>query len=536
VIVTGLWQQVRCTIQTYDLLTPGDKVVVGVSGGPDSLCLLHILLHLRAEFKLHIHVAHLHHGARGAEADADAEFVAERADEWGLPITIEQQDVPATARAHKLAFEETARRMRYAFLARVASENDSQKIAVGHNADDQAETVLMHLLRGAGPAGLRGMLPRTPLTAYRLLDPFTEQEKGDERQGARHSNLASCVLIRPLLEVPRAEIEQYCADQGLTPRFDRSNLDTTFFRNRLRHELLPLLETYNPNIRARLRHTAAVVAADYELLAQLREQAWTNSVREEQKASIIFDRASWCALPVAMQRATLRQAALRLRKSLRDVNFVHVENARKVGLEGETSAQATLPMGLTLMVGYDTLIVCDADASPLFISAGKREPLLWSTEPLAVQVPGITLLPQSDWILQAEILKEWGSSQIATNVNPWTAYLDADKLITSAPLMLRARHLGDRFHPQGMEGHGVKLSAFMINLKIPRAWRDHIPLLVAGHQVMWVCGRRVGEQVTVGPGTKQVVRLRFDINKNSSSTSRTENSSSPSNRNDQASD
>jgi len=515
--LTDVLKQVRRTIETYGLLAPGDGVVIGVSGGPDSLCLLHTLLRLREEYHLRLHVAHLHHGARGADADDDAEFVATLAAGWGLPVTVEKQDVPALARAHQLAFEEAARRVRYAFLARVAGETGAHEIAVGHNADDQAETVLMHFLRGAGPAGLRGMLPATPITDYRLLEPFLEQDarsKIREARGKRQeaeedvSHPASCILypvvIRPLLEVTRAEIERYCADHGLTPRFDRSNLDTTYFRNRLRHELLPLLETYNPNVRVRLCHTAAVVAADYALLAQLRERAWAEVAREERETAIVFDRAVWQALPVALQRATLRRAAYRLRRSLRDVDFVHVENARRVGLRGETGAQATLPMGLALTVGYDTLTVGDAgDAGP-----PPGEPLLWGDEPLSVQAPGTTPLPQSEWVLQAEVLEEWDAARIAANPDPWTAYFDADRL--AGPLVLRPRRRGERFRPQGMGGHSVKLSALMINLKIPQAWRDRVPLLVAGDEIVWVGGRRLGEGAIVGPETRRAARLWFE--------------------------
>jgi tRNA(Ile)-lysidine synthase len=441
-------------------------------------------------------VAHLHHGARGADADADAEFVASLAAAWGLPATVERQDVPALARAHGLAFEETARRVRYAFLAQVAEKADAHKIAVGHNADDQAETVLMHFLRGAGPAGLRGMLPLAPLADYRLLQPFLpfpqQPTANTQRPATRFQHPASSIrIIRPLLDVPRSEIARYCADHGLTPRFDRSNLDTTSFRNRLRHELLPLLESYNPNVRARLCHTAAVIAADYELLTQLREQAWASVVQEEREAAIRFDRTGWQALPVALQRATIRQAAYRLRRSLRDVEFVHVEHARQVGLRGDTGAQATLPMGLALTVGYDTLTIGDAgDAGP-----PPDEPLLWGTEPLLVQIPGATPLPRSGWTLQAEVLDEWDAHQIAANSDPWTAYFD--------------RRRGDRFRPQGMAAHRVKLSAFLINLKVPRAWRDHVPLLAADDEVVWVCGRRIGEGVTIGPETRRVARLWF---------------------------
>lgn len=496
-------RQVRRTIENHALLVRSDAVVVGVSGGPDSLCLLHLLLRLREEYDLRLHVAHLHHGARGADADADAEFVAALAAEWGLPVTVERRDVPALAREHRLAFEEAARRVRYAFLARVAGEIGARRIAVAHNADDQAETVLMHFLRGAGPAGLRGMLPSTPITDYRMLKPLREQEAGCKMQDS-HLHLASCIIIRPLLDVLRVDIERYCAEQGLQPHFDRSNLDTTYFRNRLRHELLPLLETYNPNVRARLRHTAAVIAADYDLLAQLRERAWDDTVQDEREASIVFGRAVWRALPVALQRAVLRRAVYHLRRSLRDVDFVHVEAARLVGVNGETGAQATLPGGLALTVGYETLTVGDeGDVGP-----PPDGPTLWSDEPLAVQVPGTTALPQSDWVLRVELLAEWDLQQVVANPDPWMVYLDADAL--TAPVVLRTRRRGDRFCPRGMEGHSVKLNAFLVNRKLPRAWRDRVPLLAAGGTIVWVCGQRVGEGAAVGAETRRVARVWFE--------------------------
>jgi tRNA(Ile)-lysidine synthase len=445
--------------------------------------------------------------------------VATLAAKWHLPVTIEKRDVPAIAQKQGLAFEEAARRLRYAFLARVAAKINARKVAVGHNADDQAETVLMHFLRGAGLTGLRGMLPLTRLTDYRLLEPFLyrgkhsdsspEEEKEENKERSPAESHPQLCIIRPLLEVSRSKIERYCAAQELTPRFDRSNLDTTYFRNRLRHELLPLLETYNPNIRDRLCHTASVVAADYELLSKLRERAWTqvvvtrpNSEKEPQTA-IIFDRATWRALPLALQRATLRQATYRLRRSLRDVDFVHVENAREIGLNGDTGAQATLPMGLVLTVGYDTLMVGGAgDVGP-----PPDEPLLRTSGTLTVRLPGATPIPQSDWSLQTEILEKWDVSHVRDNPDPWMAYLDADRL--AGPLVLRPRRPGDRFQPQGMGGHSVKVSAFMINLKIPSAWRDRVPLLVAGDQIVWVCGRRIGEVAAVKPDTRRVAKLWF---------------------------
>jgi tRNA(Ile)-lysidine synthase len=497
--------RVRCTVDEHGLLAPGDTVVVGVSGGPDSLCLLHVLARFAENDGIGLHVAHLNHSARGPDSDADARFVAEVAGEWGLPATVERMDVPALAREHRLAFEEAARRVRYAFLARVAIDIGATRIAVGHNADDQAETVLMHVLRGSGPAGLRGMLPLMSITDYRLLEPFARKGEAASRWPG------SLCIIRPLLETARADIERYCAEHHLEPRFDRSNLDTTYFRNRLRHDLLPLLETYNPSIRARLCHTAAVMAADYELLEGTAEGAWADTALEVHPERVVFSLEAWRTLAVALQRATLRRAVRHLRASLRDLDFVHVEDARRVALRGETGARATLPRGLELAVGYDTLAVAIEGAS----ETPPDEPLLWGDAPLVVQVPGETRLPTppaeaagaSAWMVRVDLLDDWDPSWMSANPDPWTAYLDAHSLV--APLLLRSRRRGDRFRPQGMKGHSVKLSDYLVNRKVPRAWRAHLPLLVVGDTIVWVCGRAVGVVGLVGAQTRQVARVRF---------------------------
>jgi tRNA(Ile)-lysidine synthase TilS/MesJ len=210
--------------------------------------------------------------------------------------------------------------VRYGFLAEVAQQVDASAVAVGHHADDQTETVLMHFLRGTGLAGLKGMSPKMDLASLRVI-----------RDRSMSSSPGSRIhLVRPLLSVPRAEIEGYCRANHLWPRFDRSNLDMTYLRNRLRHELLPFLETYNPNIRALLRRTADVASADHELLTELRDRAWAESVRGENANGISFDLLGWRALPLALQRAILREAAYRLCPELRDVGYVHIAQAVEI--------------------------------------------------------------------------------------------------------------------------------------------------------------------------------------------------------------
>jgi tRNA(Ile)-lysidine synthase len=484
---------VRDFVQRYDLLRPGETVVVGVSGGPDSLCLLHVLLRLREEMDVCLHVAHLHHGARAEAADADADFVNDVAQRWHLPLTVVRRDIPAIAQQHGLAFEETARRVRYAFLSHVAGEVGASKVAVGHNADDQAETVLMHFLRGAGPAGLRGMLPATPLSHYRLLTRISDFSLPDPMPA----------LVRPLLSIPRVEIEKYCKEHDLHPRFDRSNLDRTYFRNRLRHELLPLLETYNPNVRRRLRHTAQVVAADYELLEQLRREAWDEVARSVSEAAVIFDLDRWRAQPLSIRRALIRRAAYRLRPHLRDVEFVHVENAARLAQEGETGTQATLPGGLFLTVGYEQLTLAGSDyALPV------DGPALASGQEVSIVLPGVTSLPDGEWRLRAAFPSSWTLDEIAANPDRWVAYMDADAL--EGPLVLRPRRSGERFRPHGLGGHAPRLTDWMINAKIPRSWRERLPLLIANGEIVWICGWRLSESVVVKPATERVVRFAIE--------------------------
>jgi tRNA(Ile)-lysidine synthase len=497
--LTAVIDQVRQAIQQRDLLRSGATAVIGV---PDSLTLLHVLGRLAGEYDLTLHVAHLNHGLRGTKADDDAAYVQELALRWGLPVRVERADVAEISRVYGLAIEEAARRARYSFLGRVAKETGARSVAVGHNADDQAETVLMHWIRGSGLAGLRGMLPRTRLADYRLLD---EPMPGS----------GDLWLIRPLLEVSREQIEAYCDRHGLEPRFDRSNLDTTYFRNWLRHRVMPLLEQHNPNVREVMRRSALVIADDCALLRSLLEEAWPGIIREEAvpegrtkgsaEGRIVFDLAAWRALPISLQRSSLREAIHRLRRSLRNINFAHVENAVQVGRGGGTGAASTLPSGLMLTVGYDRLMVAQAGAE----LPRPDWPLLPAGQPpVAVRVPGANKLEGSEWVLWAAIMErddlpaDWEA-----NTDPWRAFLDFPAV--GADLWLRTRRAGDRFQPLGLAGHSVKLADFLTNEKVPRSARDRLPLLEAKWGICWVCGQRIDRRARVKPETREVLYLRF---------------------------
>jgi tRNA(Ile)-lysidine synthase len=478
-----LLREARRTIQRYRLINPGDTVVVGVSGGPDSLCLLHVLRALAPELDTRLHVAHLHHGLRGVDADADAAFVAELAEAWGWPCTVEQADVAALVKQSGASLEEAAREARYAFLGRLAGEIDAQAVAVGHNADDQAETVLMHFLRGSGLAGLRGMQPRSPFPLPKLT-------------------IVNWRLIRPLLFVPRADILQYCAEHGLTPRCDRSNEDTTFFRNRLRHELLPLLEGYSPQIRRILARTATVLADDYELLRKDLLAAWPQVVVQESAGRLTLDLAMWRRLPTALQRSVVREAIQRLRASLRNVNYVHVDNAFWLLHEGRAGDRMTLPAGLELVLGYDRFAIGD-EGIKLPVNDLPQMDVPW----LPLPVPGTLDLGgwqvESTLLAQADLPPGW-----TYNTDPWQAWLDAG-VLGSTPA-LRTRQEGDHFQPLGLAGRRKKLAEFFTNIKVPAPSRDRWPLLLTtAGDIAWVCGLRVDERARITATTQQVLHVRL---------------------------
>ncbi|MCB8919206.1 MAG: tRNA lysidine(34) synthetase TilS [Ardenticatenaceae bacterium] len=453
---------------------PAAPLVVGVSGGPDSLALLHALWQGGYPAGLLI-AAHLNHAIRPAAA-ADAQFVAETCAAWGIPCHVGQVDVPALQQARGLSLEEAARLARYQFLAQVARQVGAAGVAVGHNADDQAETVLMHFLRGAGLAGLRGMQPQSPLPGAPEIP-----------------------LLRPLLYTGRDTIEAYCLAHGLTPVQDSSNQDVTLFRNRLRHELLPLLGEYSPQLRQRLGHTARLLAADYELLTALRDEAWSQVLLAETADWLQVDLAGWRALPLSLRRSTLRQAVWRLRSSLRDVGFEPVEQARRVAEDGPAGTQASLPGGLVLTVGYTEWVLAQPGRS--FTPAGPQ-----IAQPRPLPVPGRAALVNG-WQITAEWLPQVDWAAVRGNRDPFVAYLSPEQV---AGLHVRGRRPGERFQPLGLAGHSAKVKEVMINRRIPAGLRARWPVVAHEGHIVWLVGCMIDERAKL-PRPGPAVWLRCQL-------------------------
>ena len=465
-----LEQRVLQFIREHRLVSSQHELLVAVSGGPDSVCLLHILATLQEELGIRLHVAHLNHQLRGVDAEADAEYVADLARQLGIPATIEKRDVKAYQAQQRISLEEAAREVRYTFLAQVAKSIGTNQVAVGHTSDDHIETILMHLIRGTGTRGLRGLQPSSRW-----------QSSGN-----------SLTIIRPLLPLSRQETADYCRHHQLMPRTDASNLSLSPLRNRIRHQLLPLLRSYNPRVAEALLRTARIAGDDLAFLDSESARLWGELV-QRQENTIVLDKGRFLELPSALQRYLLRMSIEKLLGNLKDIETRHIEEIMDA-LTKPAGKRLSLPGGLNFFIDYDKyLIGPDAAALSPFPVLGGKFPL---------KLPGETHLP--GWRVVATIISQ---EQMAEKDEDFTAYLDFDK--TGDRLVVRSRQPGDRFQPLGMS-QPKKLGEFMIDSKIPSAWRQRIPIVCSPEHILWVVGWRIDDRVKVTKGTKQVLCLKFE--------------------------
>lgn len=476
-----MFENIQTILSEQCGLSRDRPIIVGVSGGPDSLCLMSVLH--KARYRLI--VAHFNHKLR-PDADADANVVEQTAARMNLASIIEKGDVRAYADTEKLSIEEAARIMRYRFLMEQARRLNAQAVAVGHTADDQVETVLMHLLRGAGLSGLKGMNYRTVLP---MFDP-------------------EIPVIRPLLDIWREETVVYCATNGLRPRHDPSNASLDFFRNRLRHLLIPTLESYNPRFREVLWRTSRSLAADHEILSALLEDIWKNCVVQENVDFIAFDAAALSKQHPGLQRNLIRRAVERLCPEEMDINYATLERVTTFIADSQQRSRLNLPNDLHMLREGTVIYVIAGDAT-LPIERWPQMPD--DSQTVAIKIPGSVTL-SGGWKLNCE---RWNIPSLAleqakSNEDPFQIWIDANGI--SEALELRVRQDGDRFEPLGMDGHEIKISDFFINVKLPLRARDRWPLLCMGEKVVWVPGYRLAHPFRLTDSTRQV--LYFSMTRN----------------------
>jgi len=444
------------------MLSPGDRVLVAVSGGPDSVCLLSVLQALAKDLDLILRIAHLDHMFRGNESADEALFVGELANTFGIPATIEKFDVPAYCFERGLSPQKGAREARYDFLQRVATAFDASRIATGHTADDQAETFLMRLLRGAGASGLSA------------IPPVREN------------------IIRPLIEITRDEVLEYLKETGISFVTDPSNTKPVYTRNRIRLEIIPVLKGFNPRIVETLAAEAALLRDEDEAI-ELHCAALADGILERNENDLVIKRKEFSALPVAFRRRLLKRALDLAGADSAGLSQVQIDEALAFTVSAQTGRTMNLPHGLTVGREYDRFVLSTRSRTDAFS--------------FPISIPGVTVIPELPLTVETLFTDRLPMEPEDKNYI-WQALFDYDKM--GSLLIFRNRHPGDWFCPAGMGGKRKKLQDYFVDEKVPRRMRDTVPLLCSGEDILWVTGLRTDERFLPGPNTKRglLVRLR----------------------------
>jgi tRNA(Ile)-lysidine synthase len=451
--------RVRQTVAKYNMISEGDCVVVGVSGGVDSVALLSVLSKLRAVYGMSLIVAHLNHRLRGAESQRDEAFVRDLARDLGLPCEVASMEV-GLMKGRDMTLQEAAREARFMFFERVVQKHRAHRLALGQTADDQAETMVMRFIRGAGLGGLKGIPP------------------------VRNE------VIHPLIETSRGEIETYLAREGLTYVEDSSNRKDIYLRNRIRRYVIPFLEGYNPNLKKSLVRMAQVLWQEDRYLERKVER-FSRRMAWQRGNGVYLELGPFRRLDPALQfrvlKETLGAVSGMHRKRL---GVVHVLSLLGLITAGNPHGLVDLPGGLMARRVYDRLEIR---------RKGGDTPRDFDV-PLAI--PGVTPIPEIGKRMISQWLDTWDLAESSSQC----VFFDADRLHTS--LRVRNRQHGDRFRPLGMPG-SKKLKDCLIDWKVPMVQRKRVPLVVSGETIVWVVGYRISHEVRVTPETRRVMRLEI---------------------------
>ena len=452
------------TIKEYDMLEPGERVLIGVSGGVDSVALLNLLHANREKLGISLHIAHLNHMIRRDDAETDLRFVQNLAQNLRVPISVEAIDVQAFAKEKKLSLETAARQVRYDFFARIAGKAEASKIAVGHSADDNVETFLMRLLRGTGIKGLCGIPPR----------------RGK--------------IIRPLIRIWRKEIEEYVGGLKLVPRRDHTNYESKYLRNRVRMKLLPQLKLYNLNIKEIILNTILLLTEDSLYLENRAETTLEECLRSSKEEEISLKVSKLKDLEQPILGHLLRLAIQRIKGNLLDLSYVHIREV--MGKIGSTESwELHLPDGIYAVGNEETLLIT------------QERPQSKEVEKFyyKLPVPGEVFLREVGRRIKSEVLEQ-ASGLDYSELPPHEAYIDFYKV--GKEIVVRNRREGDRFSPLGIRGT-KKVQDFFIDEKVALEERGRIPILESAGRIIWVAGMRVDERFKITPATRKVLKLQL---------------------------
>ncbi len=475
--------KVKQTIIQYKLIEKGEHIVLGVSGGPDSVCLLSILRELSGEWQFTLHAVHVNHHLRGKDADGDQLYTEKLCRSLGVPCHVFHHDVNAIASEQRITTEEAGRQVRYEAFEIIKKEIEADepsegtsrsevKIAVAHNLNDQAETLLMRIIRGTGTDGLAGM-----------------------------EYIRDGMIIRPLLNVSRGEIEEYCEAHNLKPRIDMTNLEPVYARNRLRLELLPLLQSkYNEGILSALNRLAQIAREDKEYLYEEVDKV-KNIVSRDAGIRKISRNEYGQLHPAVGKRlisTTFKEMGL-----LQDMTAVHLDGADNLMRQGKTGDRMDFPGGYGLRINYNEGEIYKEGAKPRC----KEEAQVNRSFTYPVLMNGTTEIPELNALLKVKILKSEQCNQ-PPHRNPYSACLDLAGTGITNKVVARLRKPGDYIVPLGMKGT-KKLQDFFVDEKIPKVDRDKTLLLCYGQEVLWAVGHRINEKYKVTGATTEIVCVEY---------------------------
>lgn len=456
---------VKNDILENNLFEKGSGIVIGLSGGADSVCLLKVLKDLQTEFELKLTAVHLNHSLRGEEADQDQAFVEELCADWNIELAVFKKDVNEIAQKKKITVEEAGRITRYSLFNQVLKERKARYIAVAHQKEDQAETIMLNILRGTGLDGLCGM---------------------SIKQGN---------IIRPLLNVSRKQIEDFLKGENIPYRIDSTNLDSDYTRNRVRNKLFPMIRNmFDVDPVSQLVKLSAVVQPERDFLESTAEEAFSKvAVIDSFYVKISLEKFN--SLSPAIKNRIIRIAWEKINKGRKNLEYIHVEQILNLCQNGTTGKKIVLPKGIEAKISYGCLIF------------SLKTPQEFSSFLYPIRIGEVTKAAEAGGILETEIMPAQGAFKkygYPWNINE-RAYIqlfDYDKL--NGKLILRSRAEGDVIRPVGLGGE-KKLKKFFIDEKIPRENRDKIPLVALGNKIAWIIGMRTSEEFKAKKDTKNVI-------------------------------
>jgi tRNA(Ile)-lysidine synthase len=470
----SLITQVVRSIERFRMLRKNDAVLVAVSGGPDSMALLHLLSWLKDIYRMRLGIAHLNHMLRGEESDRDAAFVSKTAANFDLPLHAEKKDIRSLSRALGMSLEETGRTIRYEFFNKVSAEASYTKIAVGHQSDDNAELVLMNLIRGTGPLGLSGIPPV---------------------QGR---------VIRPLIEIERSDIISFLNTHSIGYVVDHSNHDLKPFRNRVRNELIPFLASrYNPRISRSLNRLAHISRDDEQWVAPHVETIYASSVVSRSGNKVVLCREALNRRYKGLLKRIFRRACHELTGSHKFQTLYHMEKVCSL-VENGPETGIDLPGRLRISRRGERVIVESTEFSEGPSESGEAVPFEFQ-----LIEPGTYDLDACGYRLAIEIR----DAKRVIHTAKWQrksfsrleAVIDAEK--ATFPLTLRNPKPGDRFQPLGCAGE-QKLKKFFSDHKVPRALRKRCLVLADGRSILWLVGYRIEDSVKVTATTTRILHMQ----------------------------